>query len=71
MSTTGADPLDRPNKGFHPLLEERLPYLFVDGCMQAWRDADYANAHRHGVTAYGVTAAWLVGEEPKAAGAGT
>src|SRR5215216_4986880 len=50
------DPLDRPNKGFHPLLDEPLPYLFVDACMQAWRDADYANAHRHGVTAYGVTA---------------
>src|SRR5215208_2978825 len=52
-----ADPLDRPNKGFHPILDEQpLPYLFVDACMQAWRDADYANAHRHGVTAYGVTA---------------
>lgn len=24
--------------------------------MQGWPDADYANAHRHGVTAYGVTA---------------
>jgi membrane dipeptidase len=56
MTTIAPDPLDRPNKGFHPLLEEPLPYLFVDGCMQAWRDADYANAHRHGVTAYGVTA---------------
>jgi membrane dipeptidase len=50
------DPLERPNKGFHPLMDEPIPYLFIDGCMQAWRDADYANAHRHGVTAYGVTA---------------
>ena len=46
----------RPNKGFHPLLERESPYLFIDACMQAWPDADYANAHRHGVTAYGVTA---------------
>ncbi|MGH2585193.1 MAG: dipeptidase [Dehalococcoidia bacterium] len=56
MSTIAADPVERPNKGFHPVLDEPIPYLFVDGCMQAWRDADYANAHRHGVTAYGVTA---------------
>ena len=48
----------RPNKGFHPFLEGEgpSPYLFVDACMQGWRDADYANAHRHGVAAYGVTA---------------
>ena len=51
-----ADPLLRPNKGFHPFLERENPYLFVDACMQAWPDADYANAHRHGVTAFGVTA---------------
>lgn len=56
MSTPTSDPVERPNKGFHPLLDEPIPYLFIDGCMQAWRDADYANAHRHGVTAYGVTA---------------
>ena len=47
----------RPNKGFQPFLApEEMPYLFVDACMQAWPDADYANAHRHGVTAIGVTA---------------
>jgi membrane dipeptidase len=46
----------RPNKGFHPFLDVPMPYLFVDACMQAWPDADYANAHRHGVTAYAVTA---------------
>jgi membrane dipeptidase len=46
----------RPNKGFHPFLDEPSPYLFVDACMQAWPDADFANAHRHGVTAYAVTA---------------
>jgi membrane dipeptidase len=45
-----------PNRGFHPILEQDLPYLFVDACMQIWPDADFANAHRHGVTAYAVTA---------------
>ena len=45
-----------PNRGFHPILEKELPYLFVDACVQIWPDADYTNAHRHGVTAYAVTA---------------
>jgi microsomal dipeptidase-like Zn-dependent dipeptidase len=44
------------NKGFHPFLREDHPYIFIDSCMQAWPDADFANAHRHGVTAYAVTA---------------
>ncbi len=44
------------NKGFHPFLQEDHPYIFIDSCMQAWPDADYANAHLHGVTAYAVTA---------------
>jgi membrane dipeptidase len=51
-----ADPVLRPNKGFHPFLERENPYLVIDACMQGWPDADYANAHRHGVTVYGVTA---------------
>jgi membrane dipeptidase len=47
----------RPNKGFQPFLPSAdMPYLFVDACMQAWPDADYANAHRHGATAIAVTA---------------
>lgn len=46
----------RLNKGFHPILEHDHPYTFVDACMQAWPDADYATAHRHGATAYAVTA---------------
>jgi membrane dipeptidase len=46
----------RPNKGFHPFVDRDHPYVFVDACMQAWPDADYANAHRHGATAYAVTA---------------
>ncbi|MBI4082106.1 MAG: membrane dipeptidase [Candidatus Lambdaproteobacteria bacterium] len=46
----------RPNKGFHPIVEQPFPYLFVDGCIQSWPDADYANAHKHLVSAYGVTA---------------
>ena len=48
----------RANKGFHPILEEEHPYLFIDSCMQAWPDADYDIAHRHGVTAYAVTG-WM------------
>ena len=51
------DPLhDRPNRGFHPILEGDQPYVFVDGCMQIWPDADLANAHRHGCDVYAVTA---------------
>lgn len=46
----------RRNKGFHPVLELDHPYTFVDACMQAWPDADYSNAHRHGATAFAVTA---------------
>ena len=49
---------ERPNRGFHPILEEDHPYIVVDTCVQVWPDADYANAHRHGVTAYGVTT-WM------------
>lgn len=45
-----------PNRGFHPILEKDIPYIFVDACVQIWPDADFANAHRHGVTAYAVTA---------------
>ena len=46
----------RVNKGFHPILAKDHPYIFVDACMQAWPDADFANAHRHGATAMSVTA---------------
>jgi membrane dipeptidase len=45
----------RENKGFHPLLERDRPFTFVDACLQAWPDADFANAHRHGVNAFAVT----------------
>lgn len=48
----------RQNKGFHAFLQEPRKRLFVDMCMQAWPDADYANAHRHGCSAYAVTAWW-------------
>lgn len=51
------DPLhERPNRGFHPLLEGEQPYVFVDGCMQIWPDADFPYAHRHGVDVMAVTA---------------
>jgi len=46
----------RVHGGFHSVLEQDHPYIFIDSCMQMWPDADFANAHRHGVTAYGVTA---------------
>ena len=45
----------RANKGFHPIVEQAPPHIFVDGCMQVWPDADFANAHKHCVTAYAVT----------------
>jgi membrane dipeptidase len=48
----------RPNKGFHPPIERNHPFTFIDGCMQAWPDADYATAHRLGVSAFAVTAWW-------------
>lgn len=52
-----ADPLhDLPNRGFHPLLDEPLQEVFVDGCVQIWDDADLENAHRHGCDVFAVTA---------------
>ena len=51
-----ADTSERPHGGFHSILEKDHDYIFVDATMQAWPDADYPNAHRHGVTCYGVTA---------------
>ena len=51
-----AELFNEHNKGFHPILEQDHPYTFIDSCMQAWPDADFANAHRHGVTAYAATA---------------
>lgn len=51
------DPLhERPNRGFHPILETEQPYVFVDGCVQIWPDADLPNAHRHGCDVFAVTA---------------
>jgi len=46
---------DRDDGGIHSLTAAR-PGLVVDLCMQAWPDARYDVAHRHGVAAYGVTA---------------
>jgi membrane dipeptidase len=44
------------DKGIHPILQKDHPYVFIDSCMQIWPDADLTSAHRHGVTAYAVTA---------------
>ena len=46
---------ERPDRGFHPILEEDHPYTFIDACVQIWDDADFANAHRHGCHSYAVT----------------
>ena len=42
--------------GFHSVVDRNHPYLFVAATMQIWPDADLEKAHRHGVTAYAVTA---------------
>jgi membrane dipeptidase len=47
---------DRDNGGTHSVLDAPCPYLVVDLCMQAWPDAAFDVAHRHGITAFGVTA---------------
>ena len=43
-------------KAVHTVLERDHPFIYIDSCMQMWPDADFHLAHRHGVTAYGVTA---------------
>lgn len=48
------DPLNE--KGIHPVLDKDHPYIFIDSCMQIWPDAQFEKCHRHGVTAYAVTA---------------
>jgi len=50
-------PQESPHgKSVHTVLESDPPFLYVDLCMQIWPDADFHLAHRHGVTAYAVTA---------------
>ncbi|MCG6121695.1 MAG: dipeptidase [Microvirga sp.] len=41
-------------KGWHSKVSN--PYLFIDGCMQIWPDADFTTLKDCGVTAYCVTA---------------
>ncbi len=43
-------------KSVHTVLNTNPSFIYVDPCMQIWPDADLDTAHRHGVTAYGVTA---------------
>lgn len=50
------DAFQRAHGGIHSILGQDHPYLFVDTTMQIWPDAEFENAHRHGVTAYAVTA---------------
>jgi membrane dipeptidase len=56
LGTTQLKTGERPHGGYHSILEKDHPYIFVDACMQMWPDADFSNAHRHGVTGYAVTA---------------
>jgi len=46
----------RKNGGFHSIVSSDHPYIFIDATNQIWPDADFNNAHRHGATAYAVTA---------------
>lgn len=47
----------RENRGFHEVVDAHPPQLIIDTCMQIWPgDADFANAHKHSVAAYAVTA---------------
>lgn len=54
-ATAGQAAGTRPG-GTHSVLDRDHPHVFIDACMQMWRDADFGRAHRHGVTAYAVTA---------------
>lgn len=45
----------RDNRGFHPELEDDHGYLFVDSCVQAFDDADWEMANKHGATTFSVT----------------
>ncbi len=57
-ATTAAGRLQECDAGkmTHSILETDHPYIFIDSCMQMWPDGDFHLAHRHGVTAYAVTA---------------
>ena len=49
---------ERPHRGVHGLLSEPLPFPVVDACVQVWPDADFDDAHRHGVSCYAITTWW-------------
>ena len=54
QNTKQFDPLNE--QGIHPILDKDHPYIFIDSCMQIWPDAPFEDAHKYGVTSYGVTA---------------
>ena len=54
--SSGQGQIPDSDKGIHPILQKDHPYIFIDSCMQIWPDAQFGNAHRHGVTACAVTA---------------
>ncbi len=50
LDTVPRHPLE---KGWHTPVKS--PYLFIDGCMQVWPDADFARMHECGNPAYLIT----------------
>jgi membrane dipeptidase len=56
MSMAGPRQVASHGKSVHTVLETDPPFIYVDPCMQMWPDGDFHLAHRHGVTAYAVTA---------------
>jgi len=57
VSEALAGPQESPHgKSTHSVLQEDPAFVYVDPCMQIWPDAEFHLMHRHGVTAYGVTA---------------
>ena len=55
-SESESGPQTSHGKSVHTVLDSDPPFIYVDPCMQIWPDADLHLAHRHGVTAFGVTA---------------
>ena len=55
-ATASGSPQEPNGKAVHTILPQDHEYIYIDSCMQIWPDADLGVAHRHGVTAYGVTA---------------
>ncbi len=53
LQTLDSVPRHPLEKGWHTPVT--TPHIFIDGCVQIWPDADFANLYRHSVTAYMIT----------------